>query len=595
MWIRTSQKDLLTKGALPEEIWSETEKRYIFPKGPYPAQTIQVMLGHKVLGTLEHIPRVTKATKTMADEKFGAGNWNRLELVEEYMVYVPARVGIRRKKLINPPVKPRKILDQEFEAKKAAYVAKHGYAVEIPEWEDIFHMPFPVQPSLEEEVLWKTGRKDQIPPYRLEEIERFKQMRKARYLRMLASPTPKIVRAFGAYANMVDDAQDTLVTAAVLGRLAIKLAPKFMRRFIPVVGWAMIGADILNLFSLYAFMPFLTRSAKRGHWQFANLNPWSKQAKLKRAAKLMQWYPSFGDIVQVLQVSDSVCGLGISLGPIIGCLQDVVSGAARSAIGQPVEWKGNPLILPRYYWQCYRTLLGMPQVQQGGQVLDDDEHLAYLYATLAAYQIVAETWDDPVNVEAMRESPTWQLEAPAPRSFLTQEIMAEIGVDTEATRLWPSTGTRWASIQDLIDSAAPLCTDNLVSWISRNRKSEVGIIGGSTINQLATQILSVFGEEDDVDDYHCAETMVAQDLLRYQYYYPYDMPQEKNQALAKWIHDYYQMYNAHPPIQETIRMGIELGIQWRRELPKTPQGICQDIFPDFTQLKQLYPTDNYLT
>jgi len=596
-WRRCTWDEMHTKGKIPDALWSDQAKRYILPTQPKQFTRIRVVFNDQSTGEIVYAPSVTHETERMANElaaKVGK-DWIRFEFVEHWFRYKSKPYEKSGQSRWHLPFDIHEIVNEEFEKKKAEYNAQWGYAVEMPGWGDIFHYKLPLVMTSEETQLWKNKEYSSIPPARRAEIQEYKANKKIKFRRMLESPTPEVVRAFGSYSTMVDNAQDTIVTAAILGRIGIKLFPKFAKRLVPIVGWAMTAADILNVMSLFALMPFTSYGGKRSLWSYGKLNPWSLEAKLQREAKMMKWIPSFGDILQALQVSDSVCGIGICLGPMLGSLEDLFFGAVKSFTGERVAWRGPALSIPAHEWQAYRALMGIPQVEQGGQTLTDEEHMLNYYCLLGATRIVHPRWNNQAMLDAMDGCGDWYIEAPAPKDVLTLELLDELGIDIEKTRLWPSTGKRWSSIQELVESAAPAVTENLTSLVQRQKKNEAFMPLGSILTELAPETLALYGGEHEVEVSHCAETMVCTNLLARQYYFPYDIEQGQINKLADWIHKYDQMYNEVPPIKEVISRGTQLGIAWRRELPRQPMGQAAEIWPDYLELMALYGEGSGLT
>jgi len=418
--------------------------------------------------------------------------------------------------------------------------------------------------------------------------------RKIRIRRTMESPTPQVVRSIGAYSTMVDNAQDTLVTAAMLSRIAIKLFPKFGRRIAPVYGIAATGADILNVMALFTLLPFIAKTLKRGHFSWSSLNPFSKEMRSRRAAKMMQWKPTWGDVIQALQVSDSVCGFGICLGPLIGWAEDFVAGEVRDAKGQKVTWSPGAQRMRKYVRIAAATLLHMPMLAMGGETMTDDEHLAMLYATLGAIRVVSPTWAEEDSIAQEPDPTGYMVKAPQPQDPITIDVLQELGVDIEATSVWPATGKPWSSIDELTEIPRPAVMDNLRALILRNNKQERGILIGGLINQISSEALSLYAGEHNVEVKDCAETRVAHNLLLSENYLPYNVTQDQVRNLAAWIHNYDQAWNETPPTDEVLRQGREMGILWRNTLPDRPLGKAAEIWPDYLELKEKYKEDSLL-
>jgi hypothetical protein len=594
--LHLTEQQINTFGAIPNAIWSPDLGYYIFPGRYNPWTRWQTKWYDGTTSEFDTYEGYHPTYREVVDEI--ASQTKKFEIwtvpIQRGIVWEPPENRIVSPWHFHPPFTLPKLTDDEFERKKAEYVAKYGYTVTCPGWEDIFHFKFPVVLTEEEEYLWSTGQKDKIPQYRREEIEEYKRKKRERYLQMLGSPTPRVVRALSSYATFLDDINDTLVTAAVVGRIAIKLFPKLAKRLVPIVGWALLGADILNVVTLFSLMPFLTQSVKRGHWTWSGLNPFSKEAKMRRAAKLMKWVPSFGDIVQALQVSDSMTGFGICLGPLMGYFQDYFFGQLRELTGEKVTYRGGGPEFHQRQMQAIRTMLQTGQIHQGGQVLSDEDHMLVLYAYLGAIRVIYPFVKDQDLTETLPNPTNWLIEAPAPRDPITIEVLNELGVDIEETRRWPSTGQRWSTIHDLIQTSTPTTLQTIRDVINRTRFDERFIMLGTLISEIGPEAYALFGGEDMVEQRLVPEAAVAQALLRSSYYFPYDVRPEQIQQLADWIHTYGEAYDEPPPTRDVLRKGESLGIVWRRTLPDRPVGRAAEIWPDFEELKILEPAGTFI-
>ena len=201
------------------------------------------------------------------------------------------------------------------------------FEVILPGWSDIIHLSSDAALTPEERS-----------------IER--QRRGASLAR---SPSPEIVRDLSAIGTAVDDIQDGLVTLSVLGRLSTKLIGKA----IPGVGLITTAADAVNVFNviypnaairagvaasdragavLSGRKRYLaSKSVKRalGIDQGTSLSTYAR--RLNETLKTGKVGFGLGEALQVAQTSDQLFGVGLSLGPIFGALQDSFFGIMRGA------------------------------------------------------------------------------------------------------------------------------------------------------------------------------------------------------------------------------------------------------------------------
>ncbi len=228
--------------------------------------------------------------------------------------------------------------------------------------------PFPALPAWQDIV--KLGPLRATTP----EEERARKIRAA--IRIRNSPTPQEVRAFGAVVNALDDAQDLAAFISLVGRLIVRFAPRALVRLIPGIGVITTAADVLN------YMTWLTQALAVGAgFQFGGLSGAAAAAAgpavFKAALKTELWESlrlgtrkripaqsirhalersrltrnlevvtrggrkvaipkvriGIPELLTAVQATDTLWGVGISLGAIMGWLQDIAFGLQRAAFG----------------------------------------------------------------------------------------------------------------------------------------------------------------------------------------------------------------------------------------------------------------------
>ncbi len=257
---------------------------------------------------------------------------------------------------IESPFKFPKFTDQEFEDKRIAYQAKYGTKIQIPAFADIVHWKLPTKISTEDMAAHRFAKKRKLPsPLNPEQI-RMLAARKYRFLKSMASPTPKWMRNIGAIQNSLDNAEDALVTTAVLGRWAAKWAPRLLGKAITRFGWLLLGADIINLGNTFTWMRFAGNPMNCKHMDLANKNPFHRKAALARARKMRRSWATLGETLEILQTTDQLFGVGLCLGGIVGSAVDIISFTdkyfPKAPGGSALQYLDLGPILEKYFFKA---------------------------------------------------------------------------------------------------------------------------------------------------------------------------------------------------------------------------------------------------
>lgn len=186
------------------------------------------------------------------------------------------------------------------------------FLVRLPGWDDVIH--------------W-------YPESALSPAER-RHRQRIRMETMRRSPTPEVVSKLSEIGQEIDNVQDALVTLSVLGRLGVKATG----RAIPGLGWVATAADTLNVLNKF-YPPNPLRAgkwaarmeAKRQLSLASQLTAGTYKQRLLDTLKTGKLGFGWGEAVQVLQTSDWLTGVGLSLGPIFGAMSDTMFGLARGA------------------------------------------------------------------------------------------------------------------------------------------------------------------------------------------------------------------------------------------------------------------------
>ena len=400
-----------------------------------------------------------------------------------------------------------KYTTEEFKEMKAKYVAEHGYTITVPGLSDIVHIGIETKMTEEETRLWKARKYDDIPEPRRSDIRAMKQKRKDKFLAMLGSPTPHIVNNAGSLMTSIDDAQDALATLAFLGKVAVVAAPRMIGAVLSgPVGWTMAIAGMLNMMQHLGYQRLGPKKAKRQKDAATQDNPKSKLQKLAKAAKLKGIFPSQGRIVEALQVSDNIFGIGICLGPLVGFAIETVTGPMRRLGGAKVDVKVPWPILQDFTMTAQRQARSQLAYIGAGLQTTNEEVIGMAMANyLGKQQILTDTqdWNAFDNVEDLDKI---ELLAPVPDNVLTREVIEEEGINIDNVVGWPHSGKKWSLTSDLMNEYDEPCKKYGQDYMELHDHDWWGYAFGTLSTQATSYTLAAVEGEDQVQYDYTAQS-----------------------------------------------------------------------------------------
>jgi len=486
--------------------------------------------------------------------------------------------------------------DEKFEQKKAEYVAKNGYTITFPRIGDIIHLGTTKPMTTEEKSLYYSGKRFDIPAPRLAELTLSKARKKERFDRMMASPTPKIARAYTSIMTAIDDCQDALITLAAIGRIACKFLPRILSRFlIGPIGWLWLLAECMNALMMPTACALNPRGCKRALRSKMKGRKGNMKARMKAYPKSGKIIPSFSEGIQALQVTGDVYGWGLSLGPIMGLGMDLAFGGFRWLKGEKVAFKNTPTDLEIFTkaqdefnnyarwkrpagkmtradfltWKMQKQEAGTWHTKSkqndmiaeaarahatyGGILRKTNwEEEAAIYTTwevaMSGAKNVMDEWNPLENIEGLEHV---QIEAPGCTCPLTEEIFLEAGMDPENFRAWPTLGKRWATLDEISKSTAPVAAENFNhfteacdDWALKH------VVEQSCINGGLLAISAIEGEEALYLEYH-ATLEITEMLLDHGYSFPRTITEEQIYEFGYWTAAH-QERGTRPTLAETL-------------------------------------------
>lgn len=380
---------------------------------------------------------------------------------------------------------------EEFEAARAKHTAEYGYKIRIPGLEDIIHLEKEIVMTEQEKFSWKRREYDAIAPERREKIREMKAKRRDRYLGMLASPTPNIMRNAGSIMCALDDAQDALTTLSVIGRIAINIAPRILgKAFLGPVGWILTAADIINLGMTIGRMITMPMVGKRLYEQTTEWNPFSRKSRVKRGIKLQTAMPSAANLIEVAQTADNIFGVGLCLGPIVGLIQDAVWGTVRKIHGGKVDIMSELKQFPFWTRIAQRQVKSAPLLFGTEFEMTDEESFMVLVATYLSHQECLTAQKDYLPLDHIADIGNTIIQAPIPTNILTLEVIEEAGIPLAQVVGWPGSSTLWETPSRIMEKYSDPSSSWLRGYMKKHEHDWYGYAGGS----LSTGILAhVYG------------------------------------------------------------------------------------------------------
>ncbi len=432
-----------------------------------------------------------------------------------------------------------KFTSEEFEQQRAEYIAKYGYTIYVPGWEDIVHLPLEKGFTEQEEVRWAAKDWDFFTPSRLEELKAIKERRRKMYLRLLGSPQPKILRNRGSILVALDNNQDALSTLSMIIRIAYTVVPLVWKKILTgPVGWIMTASDILNLCTYVMTPERAAIRTKRIKDAITEKNPFSRKARLKRSMKLFREKIGTGTIIEALQTTDQVFGYGISLGAVMNLPFDMLAGSVRRLDGKPVTML-QPVEQPAFWkTQAYTAWKSLTTLFTTEKIFDVAEALPLMilsHLTAVAAHVITPTLDPNNEIVDLDQ---YMVKALEPKKSYLREIMQEAGDDPNKFTGWPLTDTKEASCTRIAGEGYNTAVSNFQKWCYDGRYNLETFYGAQRAVDATHFMLATLGGDDAVEYDYIAAEKATHALLDAGYRLPYNLTLKSGYYTAEEDYNY---------------------------------------------------------
>lgn len=445
-----------------------------------------------------------------------------------------------------------KYTTEEFRKLKADYIAKYGYTITFPGLDDIIKIPLH-KPMTDQEIdNWTLKRWDQFSEERLYQLRKWKQDRKDRFLAMLASPAPDVVTNTGALMTCIDDAQDALFTLAGLGVLAMRFSPPPVAAVLSLpTGVALTGASALNVINSFGRQKLPSKISKRAWQKKTGIDPWSKKGRIKYARHLVKSFPVKAGILQALQTTNEIFGVGLSLGPIVGLFIDSIAGPVRGIFGASVKVDYNIPTFDEVTHASQKFLRNNPAYYYTPLQTSDEEVITMAMSHwLSTSTLYAGTKDVP-GWENFQNLQDIEIRIRTPTNILTREVIQEEGLDPDTITVWPHNSKPWAPLTDIAAEYSTPAQEFFNEYMRLHDKDWLGYIYKTLACDATFYTLATAEGEDQVEYDYTAQSKAASILLENRLYPDPDQPAETLKLLADRL-DLWEAGNISPSLRDIL-------------------------------------------
>ena len=350
----------------------------------------------------------------------------------------------------------------------------------------------------------------------------------------------------------IDDAQDALATLAYIGRIVVTAAPRAIAKVLTgPFGWLATAAECLNLIQHLGYQKLGPKKAKRTKDAATKDNPKSKKYKLIQAMKTKKIMPTQGRLVEALQVSDNIFGVGICLGPIVGFLIESVTGPMRRITGAPVKVK-----LP---WESMSDITATAQKATKSQLAyvgaglqtDPDEVILMAMANYLTAQELLTNASSMNAFDNIEDLDTVQLSAPVPDNILTREIIEEEGLRIEDVVGWPHSGGNWLQVDHLASEYDSPAKDFQRDFMAQHNNDWYGYAYGALTTQATGHTLTTVEGPDNLSYDYTAQSKVAHIMLDNGIVLAKDQPEANFQRFVDFIEEFERNQDS-PSLREIL-------------------------------------------
>lgn len=258
------------------------------------------------------------------------------------------------------------------------------------------------------------------------------------------------------------------IAARVTARAALGFGARIALRAIPVVGWVVLAADVLNMMNLLGTvaMPLyglicrspqealaaglpalvLKNALCKEVWTMARRNPFGREARAARRLASLGRLPTVSNLIEVVQTTDTLWGWGASFGSLYGAAMETLFAVAtdptlsstRVNFDQAMISAGFPYVdrlqamsesKRAALLNAGRVAHSAPAVLTKHDLVDEETHYLTLATLLAAYGDLYQFFHDGPHARLL--DALCSVETPAP-AYCNPRVLHQLGGSTAA-------------------------------------------------------------------------------------------------------------------------------------------------------------------
>jgi hypothetical protein len=530
------------------------------------------------------------------------------------------------------PVSLPQLTEDKFEASRLKYVQEHGYTIHIPGWDEILKWPRYREPTREELDLYKQANnsetkskyyikklgeelynrwkyaehgsddwfdrkesddyfaaefyeqdfdklREQIGEIRYNEIFAWKNERRERYLRMLASPSPRVARNAAALITFIDDINDTMGTVGVVARTAHRHMPnQFMRLLLKSVGkYAFTAAQLTSIAMAMMRNPMKAKRIQHVIHGSMHGHPASWKVRAAVGKRFARHGIGYGEVIEALQVSNSMFGYGLGLGGIFGLLFDIPSGLYRHVRGETVRVTGLPRMLYAFDRHWSRNLKSLAELWVSAEPWMDDILGKSMVAAKMCTDMVKQMFGTQSALASLPNVADIETPIQMPAHPLTEDVIREETPNLEKYLNWPSTGKKWKAILQNWNYDVDEINENIRNWLTRNAFDYESYLCKQNAIESGFEMMSLIDGDQAVDWKFDSTSQSIMTALNEDFRFPEEMTEDQSKCYANMLSQY-DTLDIDPGSAEIVRVANDrCGIKMTTIVPWRPGPSSPDL------------------
>ena len=268
------------------------------------------------------------------------------------------------------------------------------------------------------------------------------------------------------------------------------------------------------------------------------LNPFSKKARAGYAQKLRKGRLTAGDIIETLQTTDNIFGVGVCLGPLMALPIDIIAGNVRMVTGENVTVKYPWPDMGHWERMAKKTLSGLANVLSFQTFLNATEKLSILSSANIAAQI-ENTFSSVWNaLDATEDIHLIEVKAPEPTNILTLEVIEESGDIPENSIRHTQTGEKWSTYNEMFENSPGTITKNFQDFCYSNQYNWHGFLGAANAVESSMYMIECFEGAGSVKYDYTAACKTIHALHNANYEFPPDLKPGQKEEFGAWLNEH---------------------------------------------------------